>query len=74
MGDFNAESNNSVDISFGSNTLKNLIKKHTYFKNLDKSTCIELILTNSQKISQNFTLTETGSLRKAYFYCIKKWL
>ena len=72
MGDFNAESNNSVDISFGSNTLKNLIKKHTCFKNLDKSTCIELILANSQKSSQNFTLTETGSLRKAYFYCIKK--
>ena len=70
MGDFNAESNNSVDISFGSNTQKPYQK--TCFKNLDRSTCIERILANSQKSSQNFTLTETGSLRKAYFYCIKK--
>ena len=48
MGDFNAKlSNNFVDIFSGSYGLKSLIKKHTWFKEPDNPTCLDLILTNS---------------------------
>ena len=61
MGDFNADlSNNFVHSFCGSYTLKSLIKKLTCFKNPDHPTCIDLILTNSQKSFQNSSIIETG--------------
>ena len=40
--------------------LKNLIKEPTCFKNLEKPTCIELILTNQPKCFQNSNVFEIG--------------
>ena len=61
MGDFNARlSNNFVDSFCRSYSYKSLIKKSTCFKSPDNPTCIDLILTNSQKYFQNSTILETG--------------
>ena len=61
MGGFNVElSNNFVDSFCRSYSLKSRIKKPTYFKNPDNSTCIDLILINRQKSFQNSTIIETG--------------
>ena len=37
-----------------------MINKPTIYKNLDKPTCIDLILTNCPRFFQNFFVIETG--------------
>ena len=81
MGDCNAElSDNFVDNFCGCYSLKNLIKKPTCFKNPDNLKCIGLILTNRQKLFQNFNIIETGlsdfnkltvTVLKSYFKKLK---
>ena len=81
MGDCNAElSDNFVDNFCGCYSLRNLIKKPTCFKNPDILKCIGLILTNRQKLFQNFDIIETGlsdfskltvTVLKSYFKKLK---
>ena len=81
MGDCNAElSDNFVDNFCGCYSLKNLIKKPACFKNPDNLKCIGLILTNRQKLFQNFNIIETGlsdfnkltvTVLKSYFKKLK---
>ena len=40
--------------------MKNLVKQNTSFKNSDKPTCIDLILTNCLRSFQNTDIFETG--------------
>ena len=40
--------------------LKNLVKEPTCFKNIDKSSCVDLILTNKPSYFQTTTAVETG--------------
>ena len=42
------------------NCLKSLIKVPTYFRNPDKPTCIDLILTNRPNLFQRSSAFETG--------------
>ena len=53
-GDFNAQASNiSVEDLCDINSLKPLIKEPTYYKNSINPKCIDLMLTNSQRIFQN---------------------
>lgn len=61
LGDFNAEMNNHFMEEFcHSYNLKHLIKEPTCFKNPEKPTCIDLILTNHPKSFHQSLATETG--------------
>ena len=42
------------------NGLKNLINEPIYYKNSEKPTCIDLILTNQPSLFQHSTVFETG--------------
>ena len=47
LGDFNAEmSEDTMQIFCNTYNLKNLVIENTCFKNIEKPTCIDLILTN----------------------------
>ena len=60
-GDFDAITNEKCMAEFYNlNGLTSLIKKPTCFKNLDKSKCTELILTNQPCCFQNSNIVETG--------------
>ena len=50
IGDYNVEANDSI-ISVFSHTydLKNLIKEPTWYKDSDKPSCIDVILTNKRR-------------------------
>ena len=59
--DFNVEIEEATTKSFCENyNLKSLIKQPTYYKNSDKPTCIDLILTNFQCMFQSTCVIETG--------------
>ena len=61
IGDFNVNTSDSSMEEFCSlNGLKNLINKPTCYKNSEKPTCIDLILTNQPTLFQNNTVFETG--------------
>ena len=64
LGDFNSVANEPLMqeflTSFG---MKNLFKEITCYKNLQNPTCIDLILTNRQRIFQNTKSVETGLSR-----------
>ena len=53
-------SNSSMKIFYSLNGLKNLIKEVTCYKNSEKPTCINLILTNQPTLFQRGTVLETG--------------
>ena len=61
IGDFNVEANDSA-ISVFSDTydLKSLIKEPTCYKNPNKPSCIDLILTNKPRSFQHSCVIETG--------------
>ena len=61
IGDFNVEANDSA-ISVFSDTydLKSLIKEPTCYKNPNKPSCIDLILTNKPRSFQHSRVIETG--------------
>ena len=42
------------------NGCKNLIKDNAWFKNLEKPSCIDLIIRNRPKCSENLVTLETG--------------
>ena len=61
MGDFNASvSEKCLEEFCNLNGLTSLIKKPTCFKNPDKPTCIDLILTNQPSCFQHNKVFETG--------------
>ena len=61
LGDFNAGMEGSPIKIFCSNyNLTSMINKPTCYKNPDKSTCIDLILTNCPRSFQNSCVIETG--------------
>ena len=61
LGDFNAKpEEKSIAEFLNLYNLKDLVKQNTCFKNSDKSTCIELILTNCPRSFQNTDTFETG--------------
>ena len=62
LGDFNTGMDYSALKDFCSNlySLASLINNLTCWKNASKPTCIDLILTNHQKIFQNTNDIETG--------------
>ena len=61
LGDFNAEpEEESIAEFLNLYNLKNLVKQNTCFKNPDKTTCIDLILTNCPRSFQNTETFETG--------------
>ena len=61
MGDFNAEPTDTALSDFCEiYNLKNVIKDKTYFKNLNKPSCIDLVITNRPKSFQNSMVIETG--------------
>ena len=61
LGDFNAEpEEESIAEFLNLYNLKNLVKQNTCFKNPDKPTCIDLILTNCPRSFQNTDTFETG--------------
>ena len=61
MGDFNTEPTDTALSNFCEiYNLKNLIKDKTCFKNPNKPSCIDLIITNRPKGFQNSMVTETG--------------
>ena len=61
LGDFNASvSEKCLDEFYNLNGLTSLIKKPTCFKNPDKLTCIDLILTNQPSCFQQNKVFETG--------------
>ena len=61
LGDSNASINEKCLAEFGNlNGLTSLIKKPTCFKNLDKPTCINLILTNQPSCFQHRKIFESG--------------
>ena len=56
IGDFNVNKSDSSMKEFCSlNGLKNLMNEPTYYKNSEKATCIDLILTNQPTLSQRKT-------------------
>ena len=68
IGDFNVNVNESSMKEFCNlNVPKSLINKPTCFKNPDKSTCIDLILTNRPTYFQISTVLKTGLL---YFHLV----
>ena len=77
MGDFNAEtSENAMEEFMKVYNLKNLIKGPTCYKNLNRPSCIDLILTNRNKSFHTSHIIETGisdfhkmtlSIMKVYF-------
>ena len=61
LGDFNAEpEEESISEFLNLYNLKNLVKQSTCFKNPNKPTCIDLILTNCPRSFQNTDTFETG--------------
>ena len=61
LGDFNAEMSNPHMSEFCAlYNLTNLIKEPTCYKNVDKSTSIDLILTNHARCFQHSGIHETG--------------
>ena len=61
IGDFNATLvENAMKNFCNLNDLKSLINVPTCFKNFDKPTCIDLILTNKPNYFQHSTVFETG--------------
>ena len=61
LGDFNAEpSEKTMNDFLDIYSLKNLVKHPTCFKNPDRPSCIDLILTNKIKSFQPSILVETG--------------
>ena len=61
MGDLNAEPTEAAFSDFCEiYNLKHLIKEKTCFKNPTKPTCIDLIVTNRPKCSQDTLVFETG--------------
>ena len=61
LGDFNSEiSENSMKEFCDMYNLKSLVKEPTCFKNIDKPSCIDLILTNKPKSFQDTKVIETG--------------
>ena len=61
LGDFNVSASDSSLKEFCNlNELKNLINEPTCYKNSEKPTCIDLILTNQSTLFQHSTVLETG--------------
>ena len=61
QGDFNSEVSETILKEFCEiYNLKNLVKGHTCFKNIENPSCIDLILTNRVKSFQKTTTIETG--------------
>ena len=61
IGDFNVNTSDSSMKEFRSlNGLKNLINEPTCYKNSEKPTCIDLILTNQPTLFQRSAVLETG--------------
>ena len=61
IGDFNVNISDSSMKEFCSlNGLKNLINEPTCYKNSEKPTCIDLILTNQPTLFQRSAVLETG--------------
>ena len=61
LGDFQVQIKEANMKSFCENyNLKNVIKEPTCYKNPNKSTCIDLILTNVARMFQSNCVTETG--------------
>ena len=61
IGDFNCEETETHMSTFCENyILKNLVKEPTCYKNLEKPSCIDLILTNRNKSFINTSVVETG--------------
>ena len=60
IGDFNSEPKESAMIDFcQSYKMKNLINNFTCYKNPNKSTCIDLVLTNKPRFFKNSSVLET---------------
>lgn len=60
IGDFNTEISQNMKTFCDSYELKSLVKESTFFKNQERSSCIDLILTNSPCNFQNSCAVETG--------------
>ena len=61
LGDFNCEMTEPVMKTFNdSYNLKSLVKEATCFKNVNKPSCIDLILTNKPLCFQHINIIETG--------------
>ena len=61
LGDFNCEMTEPVMKTFSdSYNLKSLVKEATCFKNVNKPSCIDLILTNKPLCFQHTNIIETG--------------
>ena len=61
IGDFNVEANNSTMSVFSETyNLKNLIKEPTCYKNPNKPSCIDLMLTNIPWSLKHSCVIETG--------------
>ena len=61
LDDFNAEMSNPHMSEFCAlYNLTNLIKEPTCYKNVDKSTSIDIILTNDARCFQHYGIHETG--------------
>ena len=61
LGDFNAKvDNNAISSSCDAFDLVNLIREPTCYKNPEKPSCIDLILTNKPHSFQNLGVIETG--------------
>ena len=61
IGDFNCEETETHMSTFCENyTLKKLVKEPTCYKNLEKPSCIDLILTNRNKSFINTSVVESG--------------
>ena len=61
VGDFNVNTSDASMKEFCSlKRLKNLINKPTCYKNSEKPTCIDLIITNQPTLFQHSTVLETG--------------
>ena len=61
LGDFNAEmSEDAMQIFCNTYNFKNLVIEKTCFKNIEKPTCIDLILTNRPSCFQNTDVLDIG--------------
>ena len=61
IGDFTVEVNDrAISVFSGTFDLKSLIKELTCFKNPNKPSCIDLILTEKQRSFQHSCVIETG--------------
>ena len=61
MGDFNSEPTDDELQEFCNLfNLKNLVKEPTCYKNPEKPSCIDLILTSRHKLFQNSAIVEVG--------------